>query len=412
MSRDVFEKNVETMIRRAALRPDERRAKERFLRGLEAPEERKSWKLAAAAAAILMVVTILWSAKVERPVDPTAGQSTPPKPPPVEPWSGHPIDARGGNEVMAGEFVLRGRLHPPMVIFTGRTTDQPGPPPFPDGTLFHVRVHQMSEKLEAGRLVPYARETIPAAVEYRKGSFSSEWEYRGPVIVHVEVLLREEYQERDVAKALRIPEPKRTWIFDGSIWNQDVLWRLESQYPEAVELARELRVFVGRVEESCASEALFKSREKELVAEAQKIQSRASALGKKSLLPASTGAVEFAARDLAVSMPIFTWENGTFAGPRSYHTNNQLAKTYRGDPFGFGAYRRYLDEAVAAAGREFLLWILRDADVSGLEEAHRKLIRDHALKSGVEDFAQRLLQLPVIGADYPALEAELRVLKK
>jgi len=123
------------------------------------------------------------------------------------------------------------------------------------------------------------------------------------------------------------------------------------------------------------------------------------------------GVVEFAARDLAVSMAMFTWEDGKYAGPNSYHTGNKLATTFRGEPFAFDAYRRYLDEALRATGREFLLWIVRDAKVSSLGEDHRKMIRDHALKPGVEDVAQRLLRLDGVGND-PALEDDLRVLKK
>jgi len=268
MSSETFEKNVEAMIRRAALRPDGARAKERFLRGLDAPEERKSWKLAAAAAAILVSVTIVWSARSGRTVDGTAGQSSTPKPPPQEPWSGRPISAEGGNDLLIGGFVLRGKLRPPKVIFTARDADQARRGAFPEGTFFSFRIQRLSEKLEAGRLVPYSRETVPGAESFRKGEFSIEWEYRGPERVVVDVFVNEALQERDVVKAMRVPESQRTCFFAGSIWNQDVLWRLESQYPEAVEFVRELRAFVGRVEESCASEVLFKSRQKALVAEA------------------------------------------------------------------------------------------------------------------------------------------------
>jgi hypothetical protein len=411
MSSDVFERNVEKMIRRAGLRPDEARAKERFLRGLDAPEERKSWKLAAAAAAILVSVTIVWSARSERLVDHTTGQSSTPKPPPREPWSGMPIKAKGGNDLLIGRFVLRGKLRPPKAIFTGMVADQARPSSFPDGTFFSVRVHRMSEKLEGGRLVSYVRETTPGTEEFRKGEFSVEWEYRGPEMVVVDAFVSDAIQERAVVKAMKVPESKRTWTFEGSIWNQDVLWRLESQYPEAVDFVRELRAFVGRVEESSANETLFKSRQKALIAEAEKIQARAAAFGKKGLFPASMGVVEFAARDFVTWIPMFRWESGKFAAPKDYHSG-KIATTFQGDPFVFDQYRRTLDEALTATGREFLLWLLRDADLAGLEEPHRKLLRDHALKPGVEDFAQRILQLPPVGGDYPALEAELRALKK
>ena len=408
MSSEIFEKNVGEMLRRAGLRPDEARAKERFVREIEVPGERRSWKVAAAAAAILLGITLIWSARSERPFDSTTGQSSTPESPTVR-----TIRAQGGNDLLAGRFVLRGKPRPPKVIFTGRTTDRPGPSAFPDGTLFSVRVHHLSEKLEAGRLVAYIREARPGSEEFRKGEFSTEWEYKGPERVAVEAFVNDALQERDVAKALKVPAPQRTWTFEGPIWNQDVLGRLDSQYPEALEILDELRGALRSASEACSGGRVnFKSLEEVLTDKLGHIESRAGAFGKKSLFPASMGVVEYAARDLAVQVSIFTWENGTFAGPKSYHTNNQLAKTFRGDPFSFYAYQRYLDEAVAAAGRELLLWILRDADLAGFEEGHRKLLRDHALKPGVEEFAARLLQLPVVGTDYAALEAEVRILKK
>ena len=67
------------------------------------------------------------------------------------------------------------------------------------------------------------------------------------------------------------------------------------------------------------------------------------------------------------------------------------------------------DSVVVIAGREFVLWIVRDAQHVLLNDDHRKLLRDNALKPGVEDFAQRIL-LADSGA-LASLEPEIRVLK-
>jgi len=403
MSSDVFEKNVSELIRRGALQPDPARARERFLREV-APAEPRSWKLAAAAAAMLVAVTIVWSARTERPAGGQPGQSTKPERP--EPWSGHPLRTALQDDLLFEQVILRGRLRPPKVEFHGRSKA------FPEGLFFQVRVHRTWETYVEGRIVSCDRESPAGVVAMQKQEIQFEWDYRGPEIVRLEVSAHDDLQERDVVKALKIPESRRKWAFPCDVWNQDLLWRLEPQYTEAVSLAREARELAGRIEEACASEALFKSREKSLVAEAERLQSRASAFKSKSLFPASMGEVEFAARDLAVSMPIFKWEAGKFAGPKSYYTNDKLANTYRGDPFGFDAFRRYLDEAVAVAGREYLLWILRDASVSSYDENHRKLIREQALKPGVEEFAQRMLLIDGGGNGLAELAPEIRVLKK
>jgi len=60
---DPLEKNLGDLIRHGALPLDAERtarARQRFVDGISAPPERASWKIAAAAAALLVAAIIFW----------------------------------------------------------------------------------------------------------------------------------------------------------------------------------------------------------------------------------------------------------------------------------------------------------------------------------------------------------------
>jgi hypothetical protein len=71
-------------------------------------------------------------------------------------------------------------------------------------------------------------------------------------------------------------------------------------------------------------------------------------------------------QDLAKSMKDFVWKDGKFDGRSSYYTPGKRGTTHRGDVFGFAELRRYKEEALAVAGKEFLLWIKVDYNRRGL----------------------------------------------
>lgn len=402
MGSDVFQKNLGELIRRGALRPDEPKARGRFLREVATPAERLSWKFAAAAAALLVAATIVSSAGTRVAVQPRPAPSV--RPPSPESPSGHPLGGDFRDELLGGDFILRDQVRPPKAEFHGYSKR------LPEGLFFRLHVHRESEKFDGDRLVAYEREFGADTIALQRGEVRFDWPYTGPAMVRVGVSAPDGLQELEMARALNVPESRRNWSFATGVWNQDVLWRLESQLPEAVAIAGKLRSLIGRIEATCTSEALFKGHEKEFIADAERIQSLATSFGGGSLFPASMGEVECVARDLAVLMPIFRWEEGKFAGPKSYYTNGRPATTFHSDPFGFDALRQYVDRAIVIAGREFLLWIVRDVRRASLGEDHRRLVRSNALMPGVADFAQRFLQVDADGL--AGLEPEIRAVKK
>jgi hypothetical protein len=392
MSSDVFERNVSEMVRRAALRPDAGRARERFLRGIDVPEERRSWKLAAAAAAIVVAVTIVWSARTEKPV---VVSKPAPKQPPAEAVLVRPSD--GNNDLLTCSL----RLPPegsrrPIYHLLGSSS-------LPDGLIFKVRLHRKREKLSGGRLETTIESDLSAAVELEKGKFDLDWPSKLDAPLRVDVTAPDDFQERDMVKQLRVPESKRRWSFEFLAWDDRLRARLIPQADEVSSLAQELHVLVMKVSLLCQTEEGFRQSQKELVREAEKIRARAEGLARSGLYPASSGELGFIARNLAVSMPNFTWEGGKLAGPKSYYGNGKLENTHRNEPFSFVAIVEYVAEAQRAVGHEFELWILKDVRRAGFQEIHADLLREYTRRGGgVTAMADRLRK------NDPTLEEEIR----
>jgi hypothetical protein len=402
MSSEIFEKNIADLVRRAALPPDEARtarAREHFLRGTAAPSEPRSWKCSAAAAAALVIVTIVWSAK-----------SSPPSPVGRKPWPENvplpPVEVvgRGGNDALKGVLKLppaSGRS--PRLVFKATS-------PLPEELVFLVRTVRLEEKLAAGRIESSVLESPSGTATLRHGGFEYDWNFPGPHLLRLEVSAPDGLQEMPLVKQLRMPESERTWAFEFFAWDEHLLSRIGPQLAEITDLDRETRDLATRIEAACANEELFKDRRKALIAEAERLTTRTENFGKAGLYPAASGPVTAVARDLANSMPLFKWEDGKFCGPIDYHADNKKGRTHRNVPFEFETLRKYLDEAVVVAGREFDLWILKDVRRAGLQDLHRRIVREHAKHPGVSEFVERLQNSA--GEDLGKLELEIRSIKK
>lgn len=385
MSSEIFDKNVGDLIRNHALRPDEARAKERFLREAGAPPERLSWKLAAAAAAVVVAVVMVWSARIERRAPVVTTKELPPAP--------VAVPSRGGDGLLEGSFMRKkGGL-----VFEGKS-------PLPDGLVFTMRISRLEEQLRGERLALSAREGMVSTIEIQKGALVEDWGPSAPGPVKLDVAAPDALQDTAILKRMRVPESARRWSFEVDDWDAKLPARLAPQLAELADFAREARELVAKVEEACASEALFKERKKELGAAAAKLQSRVEAFAKSGIYPAAASQVAWTVRDLGQAMEIFTWKGSKYDGPRSYYTNGDLQKTYQNEAFSFEALRRYLDRAVRIAGRELALWAIKDLRRWRHVEEVRAALRDSR--------SEFMAQLVHEQAKYDELEAEIRVISK
>lgn len=388
---DVFEKNVADLVKRAALRPDAARAKERFLRSLE---PRGSWRLAAAAAAALVAATIAWAAW-PRP-EPLAC----PKPPP----EAIDVAGAGGNDLLQGVLKVDRDPRP------GSTLRFIGKSPLPEGLEFKVRVVPLVESLVAGRLERMPTEPAAGHVPLRGGTFEYEFPFRRAGIVRLEVTAPDATQDVAVMILLKVPESERAWSFSYRVWSGRLLPQLSPQLLEAGALVAETRELLAACESACATEAGFAERKKALIADARRLSGRGESFAKEGLYPASARAAAGVALDLARSMEIFKWEGGKFDGPKDYYTDGKRGRDHRGSTFEFATLRGYLDEAERVAGREFGLWILEEFGRAGARAELTEAVKVHRAHPGVAPFAERLSSLD--GVDLVKLNEELRTLAK
>jgi hypothetical protein len=379
MSSDPLDRNLGDLIRRGALPLDDARsarARERFLEGVTAPPERTSWKIAAAAAAALVVVTLVWSARVPQkaPVVPPVATVRPERP---ETFLGH-----GGDKNLQG--LLRRRDD--RIRFEARS-------PLPDGLEFKIRAERL-EIQEQGRLLQLeVASSLPGSATLLKGVFDFEWPHKVPGKVRLLVSAPDDLQDVAIVRQLRelkIPEAERQWTFEYCAWDNRVLAQLGPQLEGVTDLSHEVEDLVVRVSQACDFQQAFETQKKGFIKEAEKLQARAEGMAASGLFPEASRRVAYTARDLAQAMAIFTWDKDKFTGPRSYYTNGEKAKTHRNDPFELKTLHKYLDEAVFVGGREFGLWILEEYGREGPRPEFAHTVRPHAKRPGLSDVAERL----------------------
>jgi len=400
MNPDPLESNVARLVRESALPISDAtrdRARTHFLRATDGkPSEAMGRRIAIAAAAFLVAGLLFWSARADRKAVPRCEISKER----LASAPGGDLVGSGGNDLLKGTLTRAGGAVPTF-LFRATST-------LPDGVLFKIRPSSFEETWDAGRIVPVSREGRSDVVPLKDGRFEFLWESSGPRLLRLAVGAPDEEQDVEVLRTLSVKETDRSWTFEYLGWDESLLPLLGPQLVEVGDLARELRDLLARVEAACSSEAQLLALKDALIRDAQKLQSRTDNFAAKSVYPAALHQLAYTARDVATSIPDFKWVEGKFQGPVTYYTGNKKKQTFRQEAFEFAALRQYLDEAEVLAGREFALWILKDRRRSGLQEAHRALVKEMSKRPGVAGFVGRLL------VDDPdqRLEEDLRTLAK
>jgi len=394
---DPLEKNLGDLIRHGALPLDAERtarARQRFVDGISAPPERASWKIAAAAAALLVAAIIFWSARVDRtlvrqePVErPASGALS---------FLGH-----GGDQNLQGSLQ---RVDDRM-RFTARS-------PLPDGLEFSIRAERLEIQEENRELKSGVRSSLPGSATLRNGAFEFEWPYKGPGRVRLLVTAKDDLQTVELTRKLRelkSSEADRRWTFECCAWDEQMLGLLGRQVEKVDDLAYEVGLLVLQVQ-ACDLQASFEAQKKAFIKEAEKLQARAEGMAASTLYPEAYRRIGYTARDLAQAMAIFTWDKDKFSGPRSYYTNGELSKTHRGDPFDLKTLRQYLHEATVVAGREFGLWVFEEFRRAGPRPILAETVQRYEIRPGLKDVSARLKQLvhELHGVDLGKLEQDLR----
>ncbi len=279
--------------------------------------------------------------------------------------------------------------------------------PFPDHTVLKVNLKRSFEDFSFNRVVAIQADAGGGAVEVRGRKFVFEPPVEGPGAYAVYVMYLDEFQRQTVKDQLKGKVDKKLWKFEFLAWTDDLIPQLGPKLEEIAVLARESTAMLKRFDDAVQGEATWKAMQKDLVALNAKLQRKLETSDAKAFFPASLNQIFYTIRSVQGTSPYFHFENGKFAGGRSYHADNQEIKSHRNEPFTFMNLQKYVDEAVPLAGREMGLWLVKDMKRAGLVRPDvQAALKKYAEHPGLAPFVERLAA--ATPTDLDALEKDLR----
>jgi hypothetical protein len=394
--RPILEKNLEALVRGAAL-PDPARARRRFLQALAEPERRsRPASLGAMAASLLVCAAIFSAILVERRVPPAPRPAAPQVEPPAAAGKIVPTAPSEQDRTVSLTATLPGpRDRSPLLRVEG-TAD------LPERMILKVSVHRLLERTLGARLVLTPETAASGITEVRAGRFSytSPWEIPAPARVVVAVI--DDFQREE----LKGNFGGRTWTFEFPGWSGDLAPRLSPSLREADLLIAEVRDLLSRIEAAVVTEISWKAAEPAHLDRARKLKERLEAAPSRRLHPASIDLLRDTVNALTGAAPHFKWEEGKHVGPVTYYAGGARMKDFRNQEFGLDRLRAYAGEAEAVAGRETALWAVKEVRRGGPRPPLEAVLLEQAAHAGLIPFAARLREASP--EQLGALEAEIR----
>lgn len=411
---DVFEKNIEALVKQSALPADDlRRARARsaFLRAAEpaAPPSR-SPLIAAAAAALLVGALAVWSVR-QAPLKEPPPRTLPP--PDVAPAQEKPargrieIISKGGNAVFQGKLSVETERSTWTAgrginfTFSGRT-------PLPDFFQVKYAFKRQEESYNGQALEPLLRDLDSAWSVVLGGQLVVPLKVPFPAPIHLELSAPDSRQDMPVLEKTKIREADRVASFQFQPSDPDLLGKLVPQLQELDAFLKDAQDFVVRVATAASAEQTFEAARKDLFAEGERLRNRAAGMAAQGLYPAAANHASVTIRTLTTAMLYFSWKDGKFAGVKTLYKEFKPGELF-GKPFSFDSIRGHLDDAAVVAGREFDLWIVRELDRGNADAV--ATIEKTAKHAGVAEFAERIKVLWP-GGDSVALVSEIRKISK
>ncbi len=406
-----LERNVDRLIRAAALQPDPEQARRRFLRSVtnERPAT-ASRTMASAAAALLIGFVLFWASQPKPPaLHPSAPSPAPlvTQDPPAAPLLSpeHPIarpKVAGGDADLGAEvelFTQRRRNHP--WVLKGSTR-------LPERTRLRVALSLRREHLSDDRLVSLLEEGNTSTANVVDGDFvvSSEALFRGPFTFKID--FPEALQRQDVLDQLKGWKGARSWILECAGWGDDLVPALHPGLLALESLLQEAREHLKLFEEALASEERWKVDGPRVLLNGERLQRKIEAKG-PGLYPAGWDLLHRTMRDAVGGARLSQWKDGKWTGPVTYHADKEPVKTHRGEPYSLARLKEYLEQAQVVAVREFCLWIIKDVRRGGHRPDHFTAYNG-CIRKMSEGHGARFHKLATESLE--DLEADLRLLKK
>jgi hypothetical protein len=282
---------------------------------------------------------------------------------------------------------------------------------FPDETRLKVRYHLLKEGWAPGNRIQaeyFAGEGGFANIEDKKFQFELSFPTPGKCLI--EVAYVDEVQQTEVSEALKKKLTQKSWSFEFLCWGDDLVPELAPQLKEAIQLSADAVAHVKEWEAVGLDEGPFKAAQAELFKKSTKFLQKVRNSPAIRFYPAALNQLDAHINNLSGNSKNFKFDKGKFAGAASYHADNQEVKTLRNEAFNFENFKRYVQEAAAIAGREFLLWSIKEMRRTKGEtikpeflSAIKDLAKDNV---GIGPFAEKMEKAGP--ADLDALEVAIR----
>lgn len=262
----------------------------------------------------------------------------------------------------------------------------------PDNAVLKITVNPLAERWAADRIDSVNLGADGSVTQVKNRKFDLELDVAGPGEYGVKVELLDEFQSPQLMQSIKGKYAPRAWTFKFHAWDDRMVEQLWPKLQELDGLIAEAQAMVRKFELACQTEQTWQAQAKALTAEnAKLLQELERARELKAYFPAALDQVFYTVRNVQGTSNYFIWKEGTFAGGKSYHSDNEEVKTWRNEQFTYANLRRYVDEGLHIAGRELCLWVLKDArrakDVRPEAVDAVKSAKAHA---GVAEFAAQI----------------------
>jgi len=260
---------------------------------------------------------------------------------------------------------------------------------FPDGIALKGTLYRSEERLVEGVLAPELSEIASevAAVEGRRVAFTLAIKDPGQYRLVVE--LREDLQEPDLVKAITSSLPGK-WTFDQAVWGDEFVGPLGSKLRDFDGQVDQSIAMIRRFAQASASSQAWKEQypllDKELGAFLKKFDQTTL----ERVFPAAVLELRCSMRNLKGNAEAMMFnQDGSCKGSIDYRTQKPT-KTIHAEDFTFEAILKEVEAARAAAGREFVLWLIKDSRRSGVRPELTALLRSEAKHPGISPHVEAL----------------------
>jgi len=281
--------------------------------------------------------------------------------------------------------------------------------PLPDGVILTVSLSHAVESLSNTVL----EESMSGAGSGTSEIQSKKFTYGAPIVgpgkFLVQVGVPLELQEMQHAAEVKKRTAKRTdWQFEYLVWDDELVSQLSPKLLELQALVAEVRAEVKKFEHACDSEEGWLKEAKDLTLEGNKLRARLEGHELKAFYPAAVNNLFYTMRNVLTNAAYYTFTNGKFSGAKDYHAENKKVSTFRKEDFNWENLKRYVEDSLPCAGREYSLWIVKDLrrTAGQMRPDILEAIKAQKAAPGVDLYAERLQKATI--SDLDGLETDIR----